>query len=503
MRVFSRIALTLLVSLVLFAPMALASHFEADCPLQLVASSPPVTAFGLSPHGAFRYGSQFFILRGQALTTYVVSDLGDLQTNPRQDFLGTLGAREANGGVTFNNGFLFVSSDAGLEIFDLRGVRAGGSAPSLVSRTAGLHYRRLAVSGNVLAGVFPATDYPCYVGGPTVSCSNSLDIFDISNLSSPLRVAVLSSVTTSFGGFNDVAFNYGFLVVTAQNGTGVYDVSNPALPTLISSDSTPGTFLVSNGGNLVGVGNDASILTLAVVPPGNPNAGQLIEMFMHTLATLRVEHANPIMFHPQATFDEQGGRLITMVDELDPQTLQPARTFAFDVFDYAVPMFEGKDPRQYEQVSYTQGDEVKYNPLAIGANVYVVGEISGLQQYGACGQMVGRIDWYNTAALPCGGAQINGWITGMNKISNVEILLDGGSLGSADMSGPLRTDIPSTTPVQSWRINVILDNTSAGNHLMTAIGTDINGNRRQFASQRIVFKGPGQNCYQRRRTSGK
>jgi len=502
MRVFSRIALTLLACLVLLAPTALASHFEADCPLRLVAAAAPVTNFGLSPHGAFRFGNQFFILRGQSLTTYVVTDLGDLQTDPRQDFLGTLAGREANGGVTFNNGFLFISSDAGLEIFDLRSVRKGGSAPTLVSRTAGLHYRRLAVNGNVLAGVFPSTDYPCYVGGPTINCSNSVDIYNISNMNAPVRVATLSSATTSFGGFNDVAFNYGYLVVTAQNGTAVYSISNPAAPTLISSAPNPGTFLVSNGANLVGVGNDTSILTFAVVSPGNSNAGTIIPMFLHTVATLRIEHSNPIMFHPQATFDEQGGRLITMVDELDPQTLQPARTFAFDVFDYAVPMFEGKDPREYEQVSYTQSDEVKYNPLAIGPNVYVVGEISGLQEYGACGQMAGRIEWDGTAALPCGGAQIHGWITGTNRIANVEILLDGGSLGSADMNGPLRIDIPSTTPVQSWRINVSLDATKSGEHLMTAIGTDVNGNRRQFASQRILFPGPPNNCFQRRRVSG-
>ena len=53
----------------------------------------------------------------------------------------------ADGGVAFANGLLFVSADSGLEIFDLRNVRAGGLPPSLVSRTPGLHYRRLAVSG--------------------------------------------------------------------------------------------------------------------------------------------------------------------------------------------------------------------------------------------------------------------------------------------------------------------------------------------------------------------
>src|SRR5207248_4163991 len=107
----------------------------------------------------FRFGNLVFVLRGQALTTYNVTDVGDIQTPAREDFIGTLGGRESAGGVAFNNGFLYVSSDAGLEIFDLRGVRAGGSAPALISRTPNLHYRRLAISGNTLAGVFPAYDF--------------------------------------------------------------------------------------------------------------------------------------------------------------------------------------------------------------------------------------------------------------------------------------------------------------------------------------------------------
>ncbi|HTD84781.1 MAG TPA: hypothetical protein VK648_13420, partial [Gemmatimonadaceae bacterium] len=99
MRVFSRIALTLVV--VLLATPMFASHFQADCPLQLVASTPaPATAqFYQSPHGAFRFGNLVFVLRGQALTTYNVTDLGDIQNKnvqPRQDFLGSLGGRESS-----------------------------------------------------------------------------------------------------------------------------------------------------------------------------------------------------------------------------------------------------------------------------------------------------------------------------------------------------------------------------------------------------------------------
>jgi hypothetical protein len=498
MRVFSRVALTLLAAVLLVTPSVLASHLAADCPLTLVASNVPSPSapFFQSPHGAFRFGNQVFVLRGQVLTTYAVTDLGDIQI-AREDFIGTLGGRESVGGVAFANGFLYVSSDAGLEIFDLRAVRAGGSSPALVSRTPGLHYRRLAISGNTLVGVFPAVDYPCFVGGPTPNCSNSVDLYNVSNPASPRITNSLSSSNNSIGGFNDVAFNYGFLVVTGRNGTAVYNISS-GLASLVSGDATPGTFLVSNGTNLVGVGNDTSILTFGV----SSASGALAPMFLHTIATLRLEHGNPIMFHRQATFDETNGRLITMVDEIDPQTLQPARTFAFDVFDYDVPMFEGKDPRQYEQVSYTQGDEVKFNPLAVGPFVYVIGEVSGLQEYGACGQMVGRVEWNSLLALPCGGADVHGWVTGATRIANVEVFLDGGSLGSATLFGPPRNDIASTTPVQAWRISVNLDNTARGDHVMRIVGTDINGNRRQFASQRIFFPGPGNNCFIRRRTSG-
>lgn len=517
MRVFTRIALTLLAVIVLSGSTLLASHFEADCPLQLVGATKPPggTPFFQSPHGAFRFGNLVFVLRGQALTTYSVNDLGDIvTTDPRQDFIGTLGGREAAGGTAFANGFLYISSDAGLEIFDLRSTRPGGSAPTLMSRTANLHYRRLAVNGNTLAGVFPATDFPCFISGPTPNCFNSVDIFNVSNPQAPVIVGSISSQLASPGGFNDVAFNYGFLVATGQNGTAVYDVTNPSSPGFLAGDATPGTFLVSNGTNLLGVGNDTSILTFSVGAPGAGN-GILIPMFFHTVATLRMEHSNPIMFHRQATFDETGSRLITMVDEMDPQTLLPARTFAFDVFDYGVPMFEGMDPRQYEQVSYTQGDEVKYNPLSVGPYIYVVGEMTGVQEYGVCGQMRGRIEWDGLQALVCPRntgdptvAELHGWVTGATRIANVELFLDGASVGAVSPTDPARIDVPSTTPVQSWRVTISIPANSGGStnpgreHLLTAVGTDINGNRRQFASQRIFFTPNWQSlCVSRRRAA--
>src|SRR5207245_2758402 len=139
MRVFSRVALTLLAIIVCSGSTLIASHFEADCPLQLVASTPAPAGccpFYQSPHGAFRFGNLVFVLRGQLLTTYLVNDFGDIQnTAPRQDLLGNLGGRESAGGVAFSNGFLYVSSDVGLEIFDLRSTRPGGSAPKFMSRT--------------------------------------------------------------------------------------------------------------------------------------------------------------------------------------------------------------------------------------------------------------------------------------------------------------------------------------------------------------------------------
>jgi hypothetical protein len=499
----------------------MAVDFTADCPLQLVASTAAPTPFFQSPHGAFHYGNLVFVLRGQALSVYTVNSLGDISTTaPRQLIIGNLGARETSGGVAFNNGLLYISSEAGLEIFDLRQTTAdvNSPVPALLSRTPNLHYRRLAVNNNILAAVYPATDYPCFIGGPAPNCFNSVDLFDVSNPAAPAVVGSIMSQNSSIGGFNDVAFNYGYLVVTGQNGTGVYSMSNPSAPAFANGAATPGTFLVSNGADLLAVGNDTSILTYGV----SANSGALSPMFLHTVATLRIEHSNPIMFHPQATFDEAGSRLITMVDELDPQTLQPARTFAFDVFDYSVPMYEGQDPRIYEQVSYTQGDEVKFNPIAVGPYVYVVGQMTGVQEYGVCGQMTGRIETTTLASLPCptttGGptiAEFHGWVTGATRISNVQLYLDGNLLGSGTITNDVpRTDIPSTTPVQNWRVVITLPANLGGpastpqnpnpgrQHLITAVGTDVNGNVRQFASQSYFFTPNWQtSCVVRRRAA--
>jgi hypothetical protein len=113
--------------------------------------------------------------------------------------------------------------------------------------------------------------------------------------------------------------------------------------------------------------------------------------------------------------------------------------------------------------------------------------------------MTGKIEFETIAGTVCGGSEIHGWVTGTLKITNVELLLDGGSLGSASLSGAPRNDIPSTTPVSTWRVSANLDAITRGEHVLRAIGTDAAGNRRQFSSQRIFFPGPGSNCVARRR----
>lgn len=506
MRVNPRIALVVFVAAVLSATAAVADQYGATCPLTLVATNPaPIAAaFEQSPHGVFRFGSQVFALRGGTLTTYNVLETGEMSII-REDTLTSLAARESIGGVAFANGILYVSSEAGLETFDLRNIRAGGPAPSpLTSRPlAGLRYHRLAVNstGTLLAALYPATDLPCYANGSS-ACFNTIDIYNIANPASPVRVSSLSTFNQpTLGGYTDVAFNSGYLIASSYGATQAWDVSTPSAPSRIGVGAVGGTFLVSNGTNLLAVGNPNSILTYTfnVASP----SGSFTPLTFHSTANLQTERALPIVFHPQAVFDEGSNRLITMIDELDYLTLKPARTIAFDVFDYGTAMLEGRDPRQYEQVSYTIGDEVKWNPLAVGSLVYVVGELTGTQTYGACGIMTGRIEFDSIAGTVCGGSEIHGWVTGTLRIANVELFLDNTSLGvPVTPGGALRNDIPSTTPVQTWRVSANLDNTPRGLHVLRAIGTDVTGQRRQFASVPVFFPGPGSNCVARRRVAG-
>ncbi len=490
MRVLSRVALVAIVSVLLFSLPIFADHLQGDCPLTLVASNPPANEVDLSPHGVFRSNGSVHVLRGQTLTTYTVTDLGDMQV-AREDFIGSMAGRESIGGVTFGNGFLYISSEAGLEIFNLTNVRAGGSPPAFASRTANRHYRQMAVNGNILAGLFPSTDLPCYPDG-TSFCRNTIEILNVTNPAAP---NVVSTITVPFSirGFNDIKFNQGFLYATGEGGTIAYNLANATAPVqLFNVSAIPGKFLVSNGTSLLGVGNDQSVDLYNVALNGT-----LTRITTFNMSQQTIDRANPIMFHRQAWIDDQAGRLITMIDERDPQTLQPARTIAFDVFDFTVPMWEGAYQRGYEDISYVTPDEVKYSPVAIGPLVYTIGEMSGLQTWGSCGIASGRIEWDNLASVFCGSTEVRGWVTGREKIANVEVFLDSSSLGPATISGPFRTDIPSRTPVNTFRIAVTLDNVGRGDHVIRAVATDALGNRTQFASQRVFFPGGGVNCRRR------
>ena len=103
--------------------------------------------------------------------------------------------------------------------------------------------------------------------------------------------------------------------------------------------------------------------------------------------------------------------------------------------------------------------------------------------------------------VTCGGAEIHGWVTGVHKMVNVELFLNNTVLGAANLTGTLRNDVSSTTPVLPWRVNVNLDATARGDYQLRAIATDALGNRRQFAMKRVFFNGPGQNCTNPRRRS--
>lgn len=499
MRVWPRFVPLVLVIFLSAVPL-FADHFLPECPLTLVGTDPAESAFALSPHAVFRSGNQVFVLRGQVLSTYAVNDIGEL-LQVRQDFMPTLAARESSGGVAFSAGHLFVSSEAGLEIFDLRNVRAGGSAPVRVSQTHGFHFRRMAINGNTLVGVYPSTDLLCHPTNTTF-CSNVAEVLNITNLGAPHRVGTITTLGSGLlRGINDVAFVGNFLVLAAESGTFSFNMNNPMAPLIVGQSATPGTFLVSNAQSIVGVGNDTSIDVLRIAANGviTDDLG-----IYHVPGSLRIDRANPVAFSRQAWFDEAGGRLITMINEINPLTLRPARTIAFDVFDFTVPSYEGSDPRPYESISFVDDDEVKHNPIAVGPYVYVVGEMTGLQTWGSCNQITGRIDWDGTAALSCGGASLHGWVTGTQRLTNVEVFLDGTFLGAdGTFSGSPRLDVFSRTPVLPWRVNVNLDNTPRGERLIRAVGTDAFGNRRQFASVRVFFPGPGQNCGSRRRLTAR
>ena len=499
MRVWSRIALVVITLLSSFS--LYADHLSAQCPLTLADSTPAATSFDLSPHGVFRSGVNVYALRGQVLTTYTPNDVGNLSIS-REDFLGSMAARETEGGVAFSNGFLFVSSEAGLEIYDLRNTRLNGTAPVLISRTAGFHYRRIAVTGNRLAGLFPQTDMPCYPrsGAASSQCPTRIELVDITDLTNPTRINGVNSFADSdYRGWNDIAFNSGVLIAVSEEAVVAFDITNMATIREIAQVRRPGKWLVSNGVDFLAVGNDKFIDGYQVRPGVVPFFVR--NKFLTLPEYVGIGRGNEIRFSRHASWDDANARLVTMIEEVNSMTLKPARTVAFDVFDYTVPQFEGQAERIYEEVSMVQEDEVKYNPLVVGQYIYVVGEESGIQSYGSCGVAAGRIELDGPQQLPCGGAQLHGWVTGQQKIVNVELFLNTTPLGAASLGGPLRYDVSSSTPVTQWRLNVNLDGTARGEYQLRAIATDALGNRKQFAMQRIFFQGPGQNCTNPRRRS--
>lgn len=492
MRVWSRIALVVVVLLSGFSLSA--DHFQAQCPLSLADSTPAETDFYRSPHGVFRSGNLVYVLRGQVLTTYTTNDVGNLQI-VREDPLGSLVGSETEGGVAFANNHLFISTEAGLEIYNLTNVRPGGGAPAPVQRApgaAGFHYRRIAVSGNRLAGLYPSTDLPCYPTG-SFECTNQIDILDISNLTNPVRIGgIASTASPLFRGLNDIAFHSGYLIAVGERSLIAFDITNPGAIRDVSTVDRGGQWLISNGTNFLGVGRDNEIDVYTVRPGTFPFFTR--DILFSLPGYLALGRANPIRFSRHAYYDETNARLITMVEEVDQQTLDAARTIAFDVFDLTVPRFEGSAERIYEDVTMLQDDEVKYNPVAAGAYVFVIGEETGLQSYGSCGVAAGRIELESPLHLTCGGARINGWVTGQYRIKNVELFLDNQPLGAASLGGPLRNDVSSPTPVVPWNIRVNLDALPAGEYQLRAIATDANNVRRQFAMKRLYFPGPGGNC---------
>jgi hypothetical protein len=496
MRVRSRIALVVITLLSTFP--LVADHLTAECPLSLADSTPGSTPFHFSPHGVFRSGNLVYTLRGQVLTTYTTNDVGNLQI-AREDFVASMAARETNGGTAFSNGFLFISSEAGLEIYDLRNTRAGGTAPVLVHRAAGFHYRRMAISGNRLAGLFPQTDMPCYPRpGASASCPTRIEIVDITTLTNPVRVAAINSTADSdYRGLNDIAFNFGFLIGVSEEAVVAWDITNLGLIREVNAQRRPGKWLVSNGTDFLGVGGDNFIDIYQVRPGMSPFLFRY--KFLAIPEYVRIGRSHEIRFNRNAYWDEANARLVTMIEEVDPATLRASRTVAFDVFDFTVPQFEGEAERIYEQVTFVQEDEVKHNPVAAGNYVYVIGESTGVQSWGACGVAAGRIELDSPFNLTCGGGQLHGWVTGQQKIINVELFLNNTPLGAASIGGPLRYDVSSPTPVTQWRLNVNLDATVRGEYQLRALATDALGNRRQFAMKRLFFQGPGQNCTQPRR----
>lgn len=500
MRLIFRVALLIL--LVFGSSSALqADHLVADCPLSFVSATAASSAFGIGPHGVFRNGSRIFVVRGGRLLTLNTTPSGELTIARPEDLLLTVGS-EIQGGVVFHNGFLYIATESGLETFEmtsLGGPGTPGPVPRL--RVPGVHYRRLAAFGSFLAALFPMNDIPCNPALNTL-CRNSIDIYSLASPANPVRVAQISNLGTHFG-FEDIAFaNGGLLYTTGQRGTMAINISNPASPSVVGLGTRIGRFLVTNGTDLLGIGHDDHVAMHLLTPvtplPTTPFA-------VYRLPSI-VDRANPLRFHPEAWIE--GHRLITLIDEVNPMNQpQPhltgasGRTIAIDVFDMSVVMFEGFDDRIYENVTFTFPDEVKHDPIAVGPYVYVIGELSGLQQWGACGLIAGAIDFDGLQTSgPC-AFELHGWVSSATPISSVSVFLDGTLLGRDTELTKARPDIPTATPARGWEVNVNFENVSAGTKTLRAVATDTTGNQFQFATMAVQFPGPPSNCVRRARVT--
>ena len=257
MRVLSRLALVVLAVAVLSAPTAVADQFQADVPVDAGRRPTPDRPRSTSRRTASSASaSQVFVLRGQTLTTYTVTDLGDMQI-AREDFIGALAARETNGGVAFNNGFLYVCSEAGLEIFDLRNVRAGGTAPSSSRARRACTTTGWPSAATRWPALYPATDLPCSANQPRRPASTRSTSTTSPTRSSPVRVSSLSTFAQSARRLQRHRLQLRLphrrrRTAAPSPGTS----ANPAAADARRRRRRPGTFLVSNGTNLLGVGND-------------------------------------------------------------------------------------------------------------------------------------------------------------------------------------------------------------------------------------------------------
>jgi hypothetical protein len=511
LRVFGRAGLVVALSVV----PALFSQVTTQCPLTLISTDKVSAEGGVSPHGLFVYGSRAFELRGRTLATLDVSDFGDMQI-AREDAIDSLSAADPSAAVAFSDGLLYVSGGPGLEIFDLRSVRAGGNAPILVSRTAGLHYERIAVSGDIFAGiVVPALGATCAPVSDH-ACANSLDFIDIGNPAAPLLVRSVSSAGID-DRFNDVAFAGRGLFAPGMVRTWSFVVEHPSSAVLAGSIPLPGAFVSTNGAKfgrwcagpllgpctspayvVIGSNTQLSLLTFDANDPEN--------LPLHLGAIYTLPHlttgGDSIAFHPQVAFDEIAGvRMVAMIDQLDPERVFPTRTLAFDIFDLQAAVPSDPNRRSFETISYTNSDEIKSDPVATGRFLHVTATGGGLETWGGCDEVTGRIATDDFPKLTCSDVEVHGTVRSATTISVVDVLLDNLYIGTATLSAVTGEVGSPGAPLQTWSLRTNFGIVARGDHRLTAVAMDVNLKEHKFASQTVFLAGT--TCTHRRRAGSK